>query len=44
MIYRIKIRDLSADVTKHTTTKHKIIVYGVIIAMIAVVLICAFLK
>lgn len=39
MIHKIRIRDLSADVTKHTTTKHKIIVYSVLAVLFAIVIV-----
>ena len=44
MIYRFKKRDLSTDVTKHTTKKHKIIVYSVLAVLVVALLIFAFLK
>lgn len=39
MIYRYRVRNLSADANKQTTTKHKIIVYSGLAVLVAAVLI-----
>lgn len=39
MIYRYRVRNLSADANEQTTTKHKIIVYSVLGVLLAALII-----